>query len=321
MVDINDSTLDEKYRPNTIRDLVGQPHIQTKMANFVACGRIPHMLFVGQPGVGKTSAAHALARDLYGEHWRANFHEFNASTTRGIDFIRGDIHRLTTVTPVGAAYQIIFLDEADELTFDAQTALRQTMMKFTETTKFILSCNYPHKIIGPIKDRCSVLRFKSLKPETIAEKLKIVCENEQITYDDGVPELIAKFSGGSLRKAIQNIEVYRDHNNFISLAMLQQDMTALESHDVKLLLQKAISGDVNGYESQLFDLYYDGGFCAAEILSGIMTEVNNMQLSPTTKQALILQTAEFDWRISQGSNELLQMRAYLSTLQSIISRR
>jgi len=321
MVAIDDSNLDEKYRPNSISELVGQPHIQTKMHNFVMNGRIPHLLFVGQPGVGKTSAAVALAKDLYGNNWRSNFHEFNASTTRGIDFIRGDIQRLTTITPVGAAYQIIFLDEADELTFDAQTALRQTMMKFTETTKFILSCNYPHKIIGPIKDRCSVLRFKSLKPETIAEKLKIVCENEQITYDDGVPELIAKFSGGSLRKAIQNIEVYRDHNNFISLAMLQQDMTALESHDVKLLLQKAISGDVNGYESQLFDLYYDGGFCAAEILSGIMTEVNNMQLSPTTKQALILQTAEFDWRISQGSNELLQMRAYLSTLQSIISRR
>lgn len=321
MVAIDDSNLDEKYRPNSVSELVGQPHIQTKMNNFVAHGRIPHLLFVGQPGVGKTSAAVALAKDLYGEHWRANFHEFNASTTRGIDFIRGDIQRLTTVSPVGAVYQIIFLDEADELTFDAQTALRQIMMKYTETTKFILSCNYPHKIIGPIKDRCSVIRFKSLKPETITEKLKFVCDNEQISYDAGALETIAKYAGGSLRKAIQSLEVYRDRNNFIAMAALQQDMSALEAQDIKLLLQRAIAGDVNGYESQLFDLYYDGGFCAAEILSGIMSEFKSMQLAPHIKQALILQTAEFDWRISQGSNELLQMRAYLSTIPSIISRK
>jgi replication factor C small subunit len=320
MVDIFDKNLDEKYKPKTRDEIFGQPHIKAKIDNWIAIGRIPHLLFVGPAGVGKTSTARAIARDLFGEGWQYNFHEYNASSTRGIDFIRNDIQTLVGVTPVGAAYHIIFLDEADELTKDAQTAMRQIMMKHTDTAKFILGCNYPHKIIQPIKDRCAVLRFGYLEPDVILRKLKIVCDTEGITYDAGVLELIANHSKGSLRKAIQNIEVYLDAKNHISMSLVEPDMQAMKDEDVRELLQKAFTGDIEGFETQLYRLHYNGGFCASELLEQIQSEIFRLHLEPEVKQTLIIQTAKYDWRISQGSNELLQMRSYLGTLQGIMNK-
>ena len=224
------------------------------------------LAFSGPPGVGKTSTAVALARDLFGKDFRSNLNEYNASDSRGIEFIRSEIRRLVSVTPIGFAYQIIFLDEADELTNGAQTALRQVMMKHTDTTKFILSCNSPEKIIDPIKDRMAILNFKPLQVDVIFEKLRIVCANEHIGFEGGVLEIIAKSSGGSLRKAIQNIEVYRNSDNIITLDNITTfNQCPLEIQGIDLLLQKAFAGEIEGYETQLENL--DGGFSSKEILS------------------------------------------------------
>jgi replication factor C small subunit len=320
MINVFDKNWDEKYKPKTRDEIFGQEHITAKINNWVARGRIPHMLFVGPPGVGKTSTARAIARDLFGDNWHSNLREYNASDDRGIDFVRGSIQTLVSTVPVDAAYHIIFLDEADALTKDAQTALRQIMMKHTDTAKFILSCNYPQKIIEPIKDRCAVLRFGYLNPDVILQKLKIVCENEGITYDAGVLELIANHSKGSLRKAIQNIEVYVNSDNHISMALVGPDMQAIKDEDARELLQKAITGDLEGFETQLYRLYYNGGFCAQELLESLLSEINRLHLEPEIKQALMIQTAKYDWRISQGSNELLQMRCYLGTLAGIVNK-
>jgi replication factor C small subunit len=317
---IFDKNWDEKYKPTTMADVYGQPRITAKIANFVKRGRLPHMLFAGPPGVGKTSIAKALARDLFGSDWKVNFQEYNASSSRGIDFIRSEIQTLTSNVPVGAAFHIIFLDEADALTEDAQTALRQIMMKHTDTAKFILGCNYVHKIIEPIKDRCAVLRFGRLTEDVITSKLIKICENEKITYDDGVLELISSFSKGSLRKAIQHVEVYVDVNNKISYDFVASDLQLVKDEDMKELLFKAFRGDIEAYQMQLFRLYYDGGFCAPELLEGLLAEIVKLDVTPKVKQALIIHTAEYDWRISQGSNDLLQMQCYLGTLHGIVNQ-
>lgn len=309
-----DLNLDEKYRPKTIKEIVGQPHLQMKLENMVQTGKIPHLLFYGQPGVGKTSTAVALAHDLFGNLWQYNLHIYNASDDRGIDFIRTKIKSLVSIVPVGVPYQIIFLDEADELTKEAQTALREIMQKHTDTTKFILSCNCPENIILPIKDRCIALTFNPISQDIIVERLKAVCASERIGYDDGVLVTIAEASGGSLRKAIQSIELYRNKNNCIPQEAFQKFASPIDDQAVKLLLENVFAGDASGSEERLRNLYRDG-YRAINIFNEIIRVIeNDPGIEKAIKQDLIDQTGLYEWRISQGSNELLQMRCYLNSL-------
>ncbi len=314
MINQCDLNLDEKYRPKTIKEIAGQPHLQMQLENMVQTGKIPHLLFHGQPGVGKTSTAVALANDLFGKVWQYNLHIYNASEDRGINFIRTKIKNLVTIVPVGVPYQIIFLDEADELTREAQTALREIMQKHTDTTKFILSCNCPENIILPIRDRCIALTFNPIAQDVIVERLKTVCASERIGYDNGVLETIAEESGGSLRKAIQSIELYRNKNNYIPKEAFQKFAAPFDDRAVKLLLEDVFAGDISGSEEHLRSLYRDG-YRAISIFNEIIKVIDNdPNIEKSVKQDLIDQTGLYEWRISQGSNELLQMRCYLNSL-------
>src|SRR3989344_8298801 len=191
----------EKYRPQKLEEVVNQTHVVSRLKAWVESKSIPNMLFAGSAGVGKTTVALCLAREIFGKEWKENFLELNASDERGIDVVRGRIKDFAMIRPLGHDFKIIFLDEADALTAEAQQALRRTMEKYSNTTRFILSCNYSSKIIPPIQSRCAIFRFKPLPKDTVIEMLIEIAAKEKYLLSWKAAELIYEASEGDMRKA------------------------------------------------------------------------------------------------------------------------
>ncbi|MBS3125237.1 AAA family ATPase, partial [Candidatus Woesearchaeota archaeon] len=169
----------EKYRPKTFVDIKGQDEIVAKLSAFVKQRNIPHLLFAGPPGVGKSTIALVLARSFFGENYRDNFLELNSSDERGIDVVRNKVKDFARTKALGdVPFKIIFLDECDALTKEAQQALRRTMENYTSSCRFVLAANYSSKILDPIQSRCAVFRFRPLPKEKVYELIDHVIKGE-----------------------------------------------------------------------------------------------------------------------------------------------
>ncbi|MEM2120300.1 MAG: replication factor C small subunit, partial [Archaeoglobaceae archaeon] len=233
----------EKYRPRTLDEVVGQEEIVRRLKGYVERKNIPHMLFSGPPGTGKTATAIALTRDLFGEHWRENFIEMNASDERGIDVVRHKIKEFARTAPISAPFKIIFLDEADALTSDAQAALRRTMEMFSKSCRFILSCNYLSRIIEPIQSRCAVFRFKAVPKEAMKKRLLEICEKEGVKITEDGIEAILYISAGDFRKAINALQGASAIAEVIDAEKIFQVTAMAQPKEIAEILDTALRGN------------------------------------------------------------------------------
>jgi len=303
----------EKYRPKILSEVVGQDAIIERLKAYVKTKNVPHLMFAGPAGTGKTTSALALAKELYGDTWKQNFIELNASDERGIGIIRGKIKNFARTAPIGKAdFKIIFLDEADSLTSDAQSALRRTMEKHTRICRFILSVNYSSKIIEPIQSRCTVFRYSPIKEDDVKKFMRKIATNEKLQITDDGLETLIFISRGDLRKAINILQVGASVNKKITAELLYATSATAKPEDVKNLINTALGGNFMAARNQLYDLLIKYGLSGEDIIKQIHQSIFDLSIPDDSKVKLIEKAGEIEFRLIEGSNAHIQLEALLA---------
>jgi replication factor C small subunit len=303
----------EKYRPAKLNEVVGQTDITERLIAYAETKSMPHLLFAGPAGTGKTTCAIALAKELFGDSWKVNFQEMNASDERGINIVRTKIKDYARIAPMGeAGFKIIFLDEADALTPEAQAALRRTMEKYTQTCRFILSCNYSSKIIDPIQSRCAVFRFRPLKSEDIKKYLNRIAETEGKEISEDGMDALVYVAEGDARKATNSLQVAASMGDSIDSDMIYRTASLARPEEVKNLLNTALSGSFAEARARLDDLLITYGLSGTDIIKQIHRSIVELPVSDSKKVLLVDKVGEIEFRIVEGGNERIQLEALIS---------
>ncbi len=305
----------EKYRPRKLDEVAGQEEIIKSLRAFVKSKNMPNMLFAGPPGVGKTTASIALAHELYGENIRGNFLELNASDERGIDIVRGKIKDFARSMAMGGVqFKLIFLDEADALTTDAQHAMRRTMELYSNVTRFILSCNYSSKIIEPIQSRTAIFRFLKLGEKEMEKNLGCIAKREGLKVDDEAYSSLYYVSEGDMRKAINALQGAAIHSKHVTRDLIYKISSRAEPKEVREMMELSLAGNFLDARKKLDALIVNYGLSGEDIILQMYREVDNLKIDERKKVELVDKIGEYNFRLVEGANERIQVEALLAQL-------
>lgn len=304
----------EKYRPQTFSDVVGHTDIVTRIAAFVKQKNVPHLLFAGRAGIGKTTLATVIAKELFGEYWRENFLDLNASDDRGIDTIRIKVKDFARTKPLGTDLQkIVHLDECDSLTKEAQQALRRTMENYAGNARFILSCNVQSKIIDPIKSRCAVFRFKPLEKKDMVEIMERIAKEEQLHIDTKAIDALYEVCEGDMRRMVTMLQSCAAIEKKITEKIIYELAGAVHPKEMKDALLIALKGDFLKAREKLLNVMLAHGMGGLDVIKAIQKEIWDLPLTDLEKVKLTERCGEIEFRLVEGSDEFVQLEGLLAS--------
>jgi len=310
----------EKYRPKTLKDMISHEDILATINLFVEKKNIPHFLFHGPPGTGKTSCILALARLLYGDHIKRMTQELNASDDRGINVVREKIKEFCNSGLLGVSnnsIKLVILDEADMMTTAAQNALRRIIEKYTKNVRFCLICNDVSKIIPAIQSRCMKFRFSPLGKNQCLQRIKNICEIEKIEIDDETIEKIIEIGKGDMRKILNILE-----STYMSFGKVNMDYvyssTGLPSEkQIEYIMNTILENEFSFSLQTLNKFRIDNGFSMSDIINLLLKKLRNMNLSQEKFIEICILFKKIDYLCMLAGNEMIVLSQIISAINLI----
>lgn len=307
----------EKYRPMKLSSIVNQKEVIGSLKSLLKnVSEIPHLMFSGSAGVGKTTTALCLAREILGEYWKDYTLELNASDERGINMVRERVKKFARFSGLDTKipFKLIILDEADEMTSDAQTALRRIIEDTARHCRFILIANNISKIIEPLQSRCAVFKFTRISEKEVVAYLEEICKKEKIKFDEKGLRTIYSYSEGDMRHAI-NILQATASLGIINESNVKTSAGLTKTSDVGEILKLAMTGKLSDARNKMIELIKVYGMSESDFLKYLNEESYKIK---TSKLSEILETiAKYDYRLIVGSNPEIQLSALLAELGKI----
>ncbi|CRG98670.1 replication factor C subunit 2, putative [Plasmodium relictum] len=321
----------EKYRPKKLDDIVHQSNAVKMLKEVIKTKNMPHLIFHGPPGTGKTSAINALAHELFGkDNIKDRVLELNASDDRGINVVREKIKAYTRISisknkinnetnETLPSWKLVVLDEADMMTDDAQSALRRIIEIYSNVTRFILICNYIHKISDPIFSRCSCYRFQAIPINIKKEKLLYICKSENINITDDALEKIIETTQGDLRRAVSILQLCSCINPKITLESVL-DVSGLPNDNIILKLMNSCKmKDLTNVEKTVQDIIEDG-FDVSYIFKAFNNYfVMNSDYQDSLKYQILLELSRHDYRLHNGATHYIQLLSFAVKIHSLLN--
>lgn len=307
----------EKYRPMKLSSIINQKEIIGSLKSLLKnVSELPHLMFSGSAGVGKTTAALCLAREILGDHWKDYTLELNASDERGIGMVRDRVKKFARFAGFDTKipFKIIILDEADEMTADAQTALRRIIEDTAKFCRFILIANNISKIIEPIQSRCAVFKFTRIPEKEVISYLEEICKKEEVKYDEKGLKTIYSYTEGDMRHSI-NILQATASLGIVNEANVKASAGLTKTNDVGDVLKLAIAGKLSEARNKMIELIKVYGMSESDFLKYLNKESYKIK---TDKLDKILEAiAKYDYRLIIGANPEIQLSALLAELGKI----
>jgi replication factor C subunit 2/4 len=312
----------EKYRPERVDDVAHQTEVVQTLKKSIESGQVPHLLFHGPPGTGKTTTILALARELYGPQlYRSRILELNASDERGIKVVREKIKTFAQGAVGGQKtpgypcprFKLIILDEADTMTPEAQSALRRTIEIYSKVTRFCLVCNYVTRIIEPLASRCGKFRFKPLPIEAMRERIMHIAAKESVQVEEATVTVILDCSNGDMRKAVTLLQ--SSHQICPAGVQITPELVVDIAGKVPLDIMDALWNSMKKgstfakMQNSVMELCYQG-FPMSSILSQLYDDVISKPstgLTDLDKATICDKLAQADQCLLDGSNEEIQL--------------